>query len=80
MLSGNKEVIVLRTSILLFLFFLALNVFQSATADPAMGPKSYLPENIFEFEPVLEGTEVVHDFILFNQGDSPLHILDVKAG
>jgi hypothetical protein len=52
----------------------------TSAADTRIGPKAYLPENIFEFEPVLEGVAVVHDFILHNQGDEPLDILRVKSG
>ena len=32
----------------------------------------------FEFEPVLEGTLLTHDFIIKNQGDAPLNITDVR--
>ena len=56
-------------------------VFVSAgTADTKSGPKGYLPQEVFKFEPVLEGTQVAHDFILYNKGDEPLKILKVKSG
>ena len=51
------------------------------TADaPSGGPEAFLPESIFEFEPVLEGTPVTHAFILYNRGEAPLKILKVRSG
>lgn len=44
------------------------------------GPKAYLPQSVFEFTPVVEGTEIVHEFILRNQGDAPLKILKIESG
>jgi hypothetical protein len=44
------------------------------------GPQAYLPDNIFEFKPVVEGTGIVHEFILLNQGDAPLEILKIESG
>lgn len=32
----------------------------------------------FEFEPVLEGQHLTHDFIIKNQGDAPLNITGVR--
>ncbi len=43
-------------------------------------PVAFLPEQIFEFEPVLEGTVIVHDFIIQNKGTTPLIIHKVSAG
>ena len=34
----------------------------------------------FEFTPVVEGKEVVHDFIIQNTGTAPLEITNVKPG
>jgi hypothetical protein len=39
-----------------------------------------VPETQFTFQPVLEGTEVVHDFVIQNHGTDPLSILNVKTG
>lgn len=44
------------------------------------GPRAYLPETVFAFKPVVEGTEIVHEFILRNQGDTPLKILKIVSG
>ncbi len=44
------------------------------------GPQAYLPETVFEFDPVVDGTEIVHEFILQNRGDAPLEILKIESG
>lgn len=39
----------------------------------------FFNEKIFNFGTILEGTEVPHDFILENHGDSILNVLNVKS-
>ena len=52
-----------------------------ALADSAPGqPEAFLPESVFEFPPVVEGTEVVHEFVLHNRSIATLEILDIKSG
>lgn len=70
----------LRALLLLFMIGLFPNLGHTATTDAKAGPKVYLTENIYEFQPAIEGTEVVHEFVLFNKGDAPLDILNVKSG
>jgi len=43
-------------------------------------PSAFLREQIYTFEPVAEGSQVVHDFILQNRGNDTLFIENVKAG
>jgi len=43
-------------------------------------PVAFLPEQIFEFEPVVEGDIVIHDFIIQNKGTAPLVIHKVRTG
>lgn len=43
-------------------------------------PDAYLPETVYEFQPVLEGNKVVHDFILHNRGQAELSVLKLKSG
>ncbi len=43
-------------------------------------PAALLPTRSYEFEPVLEGDEVRHDFIIQNKGTAPLFITRVKTG
>lgn len=49
-------------------------------SEPVAQPKAVFPDSIFEFEPVMEGQEVTHDFIVRNQGEAELLIKRVKPG
>ncbi len=40
-------------------------------------PKLFMPERRFVFEPVPDGSVLHHDYILKNQGDEPLEILEI---
>lgn len=42
------------------------------------GPKAVFPVLKYEFEPVLEGVKVTHDFIIENHGDAPLVIKNIR--
>jgi len=70
----------LRTLLFLILFGISASFGHTATVETATGPKVYLPENLFVFQPVPEGVEVVHDFVLFNRGDQPLELSSIKSG
>lgn len=54
--------------------------FGLAGEPPSKTPQAFLPESAHEFQPVLEGTQVVHEFVLKNRGEAPLNILQVKSG
>ncbi|MBW1849070.1 MAG: hypothetical protein JRJ27_18490 [Deltaproteobacteria bacterium] len=43
-------------------------------------PSAFIPENSYEFAPVVDGTQVIHDFIVLNKGDGDLEIQRVKTG
>jgi len=51
----------------------------SASDAAASGPQAFLSEGIYEFQPVVEGTQVVHDFILQNRGDKTLEIIKIDS-
>ena len=44
------------------------------TAVSEMTPKAFLPVTKWEFEPVIDGQEVVHEFTIQNKGNAPLNI------
>jgi hypothetical protein len=46
----------------------------------SQAPAAVLPVRGYEFEPVPDGVEVRHDFILQNKGNAPLIISRVKTG
>jgi len=48
-------------------------------ADNA-APEAFVPQKHFAFPSTMDGTKVVHDFIIQNKGDAPLKITKVKTG
>lgn len=56
---------------------------EEATA-PAAGqtahPNVMIPEPLFTFDTVVDGTEVVHDFRIYNRGTGDLAIEKVQTG
>jgi hypothetical protein len=43
------------------------------------GPLAFVTTPIYEFEPVVDGTKVFHDFIIRNRGTAPLEVQKVKT-
>jgi hypothetical protein len=65
---------------LAIIFFFLL--FSSAFAEkPEEGkrPQAHFPENTFTFDKILEGTLVIHDFVIKNTGNAPLIVEKVKS-
>jgi hypothetical protein len=54
----------------------------AAQPNPPAGdlPEAYFPQRAFEFEPVIDGVKVIHDFLVVNRGAAPLLIENVKTG
>jgi hypothetical protein len=51
-------------------------------AEPSSAPQlptAFLPITTFNFPEVVEGTEIVHDFIILNKGAGPLNIQKVQT-
>lgn len=55
---------------MLFLFPLLLH------AEPSVK----LDGSTYEFDPVPEGTQIEHSYVIQNTGDAPLHIHKIHAG
>jgi hypothetical protein len=57
---------------------------RPAPAQPNLptggSPAVYFPEKVFEFQPVIDGVKVVHDFVVANRGAVPLTIDNVRTG
>lgn len=49
-------------------------------AEDAAHPSIQIPDPLYTFEPVVDGTEVVHDFRVYNRGSGPLAIQKVQTG
>lgn len=48
---------------------------------PALqGPQAVFAQTMYKFEPLFEGDDVTHDFIVENRGDAPLVIKNIKPG
>jgi len=62
-------------------FFLLLFAAGAGGADRVVSdsPSVYLPESHYVFEPVVDGTKIIHDFVLQNKGTTPLKIEKVKT-
>ena len=41
---------------------------------------AFLPVTNWEFDPVVDGKAVTHDFVIQNKGNAPLNISKVKTG
>lgn len=54
-------------------------VVHAEDANPAQ-PVAVLPEPGFEFGPVAEGIDVLHDYLIQNKGTATLNIEQVKTG
>lgn len=62
------------------LFFLATTFILAGAEAPKDKPFAFITGPIFDFKQVVEGNEVVHDFILQNKGTTPLKIVKLKSG
>jgi len=61
--------------------FIIISLFLVIFSGPTYlqaAPRAVPVAPVFQFEPVLEGVYVTHDFIIQNQGDAPLNITGVR--
>ena len=78
--------IVYMKKIIIFLFGLACCILFTQTGsfgtenNTLNTPPVLVPESHYKFAPVLEGTEITHDFIVQNKGAAPLKIETVRTG
>jgi hypothetical protein len=83
MRSHHPAVAAVMLTVLVLAVFPGLALAQPASpaAGGSMpGAAVFFPEKTFEFQPVIEGAKVIHDFIVMNQGSAPLVISDVRTG
>ena len=52
----------------------------SAPEPRVESPSAVVPEPRYEFAPVPEGSEVLHDYVIQNKGTAPLIIEKIKTG
>jgi hypothetical protein len=53
---------------------------ETATVDQSAPPSIMIPDPLFTFDNVVDGTEVVHDFRVNNRGKGDLAIEKVQTG
>ena len=58
----------------------AVSVTSFAKEEAGQTPSLFFPALKYEFEEVLDGDEVLHDFAIRNRGTAPLKLLRVKPG
>ena len=69
-----------KLSFALTLLIFSISIIGAAAEAPAAGPQAYLSESVYEFAAVVEGTDVIHEFILQNKGNEHLKIIKVESG
>ena len=60
------------------IFMLILPAFSFGGADQER-PNAVAVESSYEFSPVLDGAQIVHDFIILNKGGAVLEIEKVET-
>jgi hypothetical protein len=73
-----KLKLMMMASVLVLL--LPLAGFAAGTAEEGAKPSVAVLEPVYEFDEVVDGSQVIHDFIVRNTGDAPLDITKVKPG
>ncbi len=53
---------------------------SAAGTEDQGGASAYVAAPNYEFPPVLEGIDVIHDYVVRNEGTAPLTIDNVKTG
>mgnify|MGYP001061285203 CR=1 FL=1 len=53
---------------------------QTIEIETLKHPCVFLPTNVYQFNKVVEGTVLNHEFIVHNKGEAPLEIKKVKPG
>ena len=66
-------------AVIFFTLFSIAVSFGSET-ETQKSPSAFFPASSYEFEQVVDGTKVMHDFIIQNKGTAPLIIERVKTG
>ncbi len=63
----------------LIIFILSLS-FITVHSEEIKGPIALIAKPVFTFNPVPEGKEITHDYLIENKGNSVLNIEKIKTG
>ena len=68
----------------LFILFAVAIIFAGnafgADDETSASPVALIAKPVYEFEPVVDGTQVMHDYVIQNKGAGILEIQKVKTG
>jgi len=70
----------LKIIIILTVIILLIGNTIGAKNNTPVSPSALIGQTIYEFEPVVDGAEVVHDFVIQNKGEATLEIQKVITG
>ena len=81
----RKGVLKMRIKMVLMfvvIFFVLFSTFVSFGTESEIKkfPSAFFPEHSYEFDQVVDGTQVMHDFIIQNNGTALLKIEKIKTG
>jgi hypothetical protein len=62
----------------LMAFFILL-IASAGLSEQTSGPKMFIEENTFDAKEIKGGDYLEHSFKVYNKGDSPLEIIEVKT-
>jgi hypothetical protein len=64
--------------IIVSVIFVAGSSFGSEN-ETQPSPSAFVPEPVYEFGQVVDGTKITHDYVIQNKGSAPLKIEKVKT-
>jgi hypothetical protein len=64
---------------MILIVLIPLSAFPQETEEPG-SPSVFVPAPSFQFDPVVSGKSVNHDYIIQNKGSAELKITSVKTG
>jgi hypothetical protein len=64
---------------LFLIYIMTLPVFSYGSGEQER-PNAAVPDSSHEFEPVLDGAQIIHDFVVLNTGNAILGIEKVETG
>jgi hypothetical protein len=67
-------------AVLYVTLFLTLFVAVCLGSQEESKPSAFFPETSYKFSPVLDGAQVVHEFVIQNKGTATLKVDKVKTG
>ncbi|RJP95310.1 MAG: DUF1573 domain-containing protein [Desulfobacteraceae bacterium] len=76
----KMNMMIVLTAAFLIFANIPLHAESHHEADPSGVPAAVIKDSKYEFEPVIEGKVVVHEFIVENTGTASLEIENIKTG